>query len=537
MLDAGDWRAFIVPKFQGEPRLNKPPLIYWLQAGAVRLAAGPRTSTDPYFRHQIWAHRIPTLLGACFAALATWRLGVAMFGGSAGWLGALLLASSFVVMVDARQARVDEVLLATIALAQLALWRVWRGARRRRAVGRWVVMLWVCVALGVLAKGPVAPLVLGLTAITVSALTGEWRWLRQTKPVWGLAILALTVGPWVALVIHQVGWDVYWQRAIVDEIVRRGISASEGHRGPPGYHLVMLLLTLWPGLLAIGPAVLLAARRGLRWGTAEPAASGGGRPVRRYVRRGRAAELYCVAWIVPCWLVFELVGTKLPHYTLPMFPALGLLCGRALLAPRRCWRPVLASWIGRAAVWGWVFLSLAIGVGVPVALLWTGAALTAASVSIVAGGLVLSSAIAGAIWARRFVLAQALAVALAGLSIGGSLGTILPTHPRVWLSSQVAACIRQIDPGGDRPLAAADYHEESLVYLTAGRVERISWWGLPDWLERHPDGLAVLVTHEYLDVPGVRELARWRGYNYSNSRIQELVLVEADHDVTPASAD
>src|SRR3954469_22250603 len=58
-------RDFVVPRVQGRVRLNKPPLIYWLQSAVARVLAGDGLDA-------IWMYRVPSLLAAIAAVLATW---------------------------------------------------------------------------------------------------------------------------------------------------------------------------------------------------------------------------------------------------------------------------------------------------------------------------------------------------------------------------------------------------------------------------------------------------------------------------------
>jgi 4-amino-4-deoxy-L-arabinose transferase-like glycosyltransferase len=53
---------------------------------------------------------------------------------------------------------------------------------------------------------------------------------------------------------------------------------------------------------------------------------------RAWKERTDTALRFCLAWLVPAWVLFELIPTKLPHYVLPMYPALALICARSAIA-------------------------------------------------------------------------------------------------------------------------------------------------------------------------------------------------------------
>lgn len=532
MAAADHWRAYIVPRVDGEPRLNKPPLIYWLQAAAVEAFDVPASAqVGPTYLGGIWAYRLPSVVGAVVAVLVTWRLGLRMYAGSVGALAALLLGISAVVMFDVRQARVDQVLLACTAGAQWALWMIWRRRAEADGHGGWAALLWISLSLGVLTKGPLTPMVVALTALTLCVLTRDWRWLQRLRPGWGVPLCVALVSPWVIAVSMHVGWDrlaeVIWA-----ETLGRGMSAREGHFGPPGYYLVLLPVLFWPGSLALVPGLWRAVERGLRLRSTRDDACRG-RVARwrawwRARRLGTSAELFCLAWLVPNWIVFELAMTKLPHYVLPLFPALALLCARGLLAGGH-WRRLVRKSGGTATVWAWTGLSVVAGVGLPLVLvlllgqagvLASGAVVGLAFLAVGLSIVLLQSAARG-----RFVAVQMAAVGLATTMYLSVFQFVLPNLDPLWLSKRMADRIAAIDPDYERPLAAAGYHEESLIFLRRGRIERLDWWELSEWLSRHPRGLAVVSTGP-VSVPNVRTLAVVPGYNYSQGRWQTLELVE-----------
>ncbi|MBK7404895.1 MAG: glycosyltransferase family 39 protein [Phycisphaerales bacterium] len=159
-----------VPMLAGKARLNKPPLIYWLQAASAAACTGG----DP-LEDAIWMYRIPSLLAGIVTILATWRIGVSMFDPRAAWLGAALLAVAPVFVWEAHQARADMVMVACTTLATGQLWKIWHA--RGQVSGRTgslptpslrlsvssSLCLWLPTTLGILTKGPITPMVLLLT--------------------------------------------------------------------------------------------------------------------------------------------------------------------------------------------------------------------------------------------------------------------------------------------------------------------------------------------------------------------------------------
>ena len=124
-----------VPMVGGKPRLNKPPLIYWLQAASAAVFTGG----DP-LKDAIWMYRVPSLVAGLVIVLATWRIGCSMFDPRVGWVAACLLAVSPVFVWEAHQARADMVMVAWTVLGMGQFYNIWRTSGplsrpRRERVG------------------------------------------------------------------------------------------------------------------------------------------------------------------------------------------------------------------------------------------------------------------------------------------------------------------------------------------------------------------------------------------------------------------
>jgi 4-amino-4-deoxy-L-arabinose transferase-like glycosyltransferase len=559
MAEGSTLREWVVPMVQDRPRLNKPPLIYWLQAASVRALSDVVSSvpaaqgTAGRREDAIWMYRVPSLIAAIIAVLATWRLGRRMFDPRAACLGALLLAVCPLMIWESKQARADMVLLACTTVAMASLWRVHAAARHgtRRDYAA-AAVFWIAMTLGVLVKGPITPMVAGLCAVMLSLYgsvptlnAGSRRgsrfgWLRGLMPVPGTLLLVVSVGTWVGLVAREVGWNEYL-RLIADETLGRSVSAKEGHWGPPGYHLVALVLMFWPGVLLTGAAVGRAVGRGLPRVAEENSPRRGAvrRVVRAIVHRraGRGAELFCVAWVVPSWIVFELVGTKLPHYTLPLYPALALLSARAVFAARAGVLPAATTTGARVGFGIWTLVGLALAAA-PLTLWWVLATEAEQRLGVVAG---IGSLAAGAwvLWSHQclssplrrgkrghFVNAQLGGVVAAGV-VGVMLcGAVLPRLSRLWVSERVAAAIKVIDPELQRPLACVEYQEDSLIFNTHGVIRRLVPEQVDAFLLENPNALLVAPAEMLGQRTDVERLYEVEGFNYSNGKDVRIQIVQ-----------
>lgn len=531
--EAGQLRAgahaggLVVPMVQDRPRLNKPPLIYWLQSGAAFVLTGG----DPV-RDAIWMYRVPSVLGAIVACLATWRLGLLLVDARAAWLGAVLLGVCPLVVWDAHQARADQVLLACTTLAMWALTRIWT---RREAPASWgaSVGFWGAIGAGMLTKGPVTPMVVALTALGVCVITGEWKWLRRTRPAIGVVVLALVLAPWLIGAGQRVGWGLLGEIAF-DETLGRSSSAKEGHWGPPGYHLLLLAVLFWPGSML----TLVAFVRTWRLAVRLPENQDGWRSrVRTFPTRwrervvGRDAEVLLLAWVVPSWVVFELVSTKLPHYTMPLYPALALMSGAAVIdAARKAMdSDSFAKLRLGLRIWGAIGLVLCVALPVGVSLLgggWT--AIGAAAVG--AGACLLLIWRSAGSFDHHYVLkAQGAGVLAAVIFAWTFLQFVLPRARVVWITPRLLESIREASME-DAPVANVGYHEDSLIFATRGRAQRLGANEVPSWTRRHPGGVLIVPERSGVDLSA----SRWevfdtvQGFNYAGGRAERLELLRRD---------
>jgi 4-amino-4-deoxy-L-arabinose transferase-like glycosyltransferase len=253
-------------------------------------------------------------------------------------------------------------------------------------------------------------------------------------------------------------------------------------------HLVLIAILFWPGVLATASGVL----RGVRVGA--PARSPGDVWWKRLLSRrvGRASEAFLVAWLVPAWVFFELFGAKLAHYTMPLYPAVALLTARGLAAYIRARR-------GRHMDLGerlWLTLGLCITGGVLVlsvlganARHWAWGP-TAGLVGACAGALFMLVAWR-AVRRRQLGSAQAWGVIAGGCALGAFFGG---PAPKVLPGSETGAIMARVVQAKDwetRPIAS-EHAEDSMVFFTRGRVERLPPGGGAAWLDAHQNGIVVM---------------------------------------------
>ncbi|MBL8643855.1 MAG: glycosyltransferase family 39 protein [Rhodospirillaceae bacterium] len=307
MIETGDYAHI---RFQADPRDKKPIGAYWAQAASVNVMG--QTLTEP------WPYRIPSVLGVWLAVMVTaWAVGGAV-SGTAGFAAGAILATTLLTTVEAHLAKADALLLAMSAIVFAGLLRA-ATAQTVKPVLRYA--FWIALGVGVLIKGPILPVVLVL-ALTALFIADKNLPLNALQPVVGvpLALLVMLAWPIVTGLDEAIRAA---QTAFLQDLWPKLTGGQESHGAWPGAHLLMSLGTLWPWSLALPLAALAAWRE-----------------------RASPIVRVCTAWIVPFWLVLELIPTKLPHYTLPLFPAIAVLIASALSQ----WRPARVAMTGLAGL-------------------------------------------------------------------------------------------------------------------------------------------------------------------------------------------
>lgn len=198
MLRRDDW---ILPYFNGEPRLQKPPLNYWGAIAAHELAGAPREE-----RVSEVEARVPSAVGGVLMVLFTMLLARTLgFRPLAAALSGALLASSTAFLDWSHNAQPEMLYAGLCTLEVLGFAQAWVAAREGRSTWPGCLLAWTGAGLAVLAKGPLLPgfLLVGVALASWLARDGSPRPRRTLRPLVGLALVLAFVLPWVALVVHR----------------------------------------------------------------------------------------------------------------------------------------------------------------------------------------------------------------------------------------------------------------------------------------------------------------------------------------------
>lgn len=487
MIETGDYVRIMNGD---EPRNRKPIGIHWLQVPFALAAQAAGVATE----NPIWPYRLPSLLGGLVAVLAVQAFGQRLVGRRAALLAAGMLAASVILVTETHLAKTDAALLGATTLCMGLLARAYLapGALRWWQAGGF----WLALGAGILLKGPITPMVVGVTAATLVLWDRRAGWLRRLRPGWGVPVMVLVVLPWFAA-IGVATHGMFFQDAVGGDLGRKLASGDDAHGAPPGLHLLLLPLLAFPSSFAAVWAVPAAWRD-----------------------RADPATRFLLAWIVPCWLVFEIVPTKLPHYTLPLYPALFLLGAHAVLglpAVSRGWRRGLA-WVApgvAGAVLAGAALALPVTIG---ASAWVGVPVLAA--------------VAIMIWLAIRTDRPMGALAATPLFTLALLGWELPRAAPLWIAPQVERALVAAGRNGG-VAGAVGFHEPSLMFL-AGTSTAMLPTGQSGAQALAGGQVATVLVSERDEAAFAAEAARLgmaphafavvSGFNYSRGRRTVLTL-------------
>jgi 4-amino-4-deoxy-L-arabinose transferase-like glycosyltransferase len=504
MVESGD---FVDIRFQDEVRYKKPVGIYWLQALTVETAS---VLGLPRAQVRVWLYRVPSLAGAIGAVLLTYWTALAFVTRRGALLAGLVMCSSVLLGVEARLAKTDAMLLLATTAVMGAMARVYlswqRGDDPPHPPWTWPAIFWTALAGGILLKGPLILMFVALTIVTLAVLDRSAAWLWRLRPVWGLMWTLVLVLPWFVAIFLKAG-DTFFADSLGGDMLSKVASPQESHGAPPGLYFVLFWLTFWPGAALAGmatPAVWRARR--------EPGAQ------------------YLLAWLVPAWIVFELVITKLPHYVLPLYPAIAILIvgvlERGLLSR--------SAWIARGTAWWFVMPAIV-------------------SVAAVVGGMVLLRQpeflawpfAAGAVifglfawWlydhahAERSLLN---AIGASFLLVVCVYGVIVPSLAPLFPSVQIARALRSVQCVGPAA-AAAGFHEPSLVFMVGTSTVLTNGSGAADFLLQGSCRFALVEWREErafaqrAEAIGLRYNVATRidGYNFSQGRAISVAVFRSE---------
>jgi 4-amino-4-deoxy-L-arabinose transferase-like glycosyltransferase len=501
MIESGD---YIDIRFQDEVRYKKPVGIYWLQAAAVKTGAALGVSDA---HTTIWLYRLPSLFGAIGAVLLTYWAALAFVSRRIAYLAGVMMATSVLLSVEARLAKTDAMLLFCCVAAMGVMARAYLSQSLGRDVS-WghALLLWTAIALGILLKGPLILMIAGLAAVSLTIADRSARWLLRLRPAPGIIWVLLLVLPWFVAIMAKSG-DSFLQESVGQDLLSKVFQGQETHGAPPGYYLVLFWLTFWPA----APLAAIAA------------------PAVWRERRAPAAR-FLISWIVPSWIVFELVMTKLPHYVLPLYPAIAILIAREIEQRALSYNPHLV----RTTVM-WPIFAAVLPAGAIILLIWMRGQFGWVAWPFAAGAMIFG------FYAWRLYDVEGAERSLVRASIAAQLtiivvlGVAMPLMRPIFPSGQLAEMVSAA--GCRNPVvAAAGYHEPSLVFLVGTRTRLVDGAAAAEILRQGDCRLAIIESRQErafaqrAERNGLRYSLRGRleGFNTNGGRAANFAIYRSE---------
>ncbi|MEN6355654.1 MAG: glycosyltransferase family 39 protein [Armatimonadota bacterium] len=312
MLAGGD---YIVPTCNGVLFLDKPPLVYWMQAAGMRV-----------FGVNSLGARLPSILAALILVGFIVYVGSKLYDRRSGIMAGFILASAILTSALARMAVMDQMFALAIALSL--------GAFVLSYSGKWgrggYVLFWAAMGISTLIKGPAGMVVICLVVGAFLLMSREKRAVRQAVPLAGVLIFLAICLPWYILVQARTH-GAFAGEFFIHQNLQRAMGEDFCHNQPFYFYLPIFVVGFFPWSIFVP----------LAWMT-------------RVKRANADASLFMAVWMVVVIGVFSLSRSKLASYIYPMFPAAAILVGAM-------WAEVTASKkLGSVYKYSWVVLGVSV---------------------------------------------------------------------------------------------------------------------------------------------------------------------------------
>jgi 4-amino-4-deoxy-L-arabinose transferase-like glycosyltransferase len=353
-----------------------------------------------------------------------------------------------------------------------------------------------------------------MTCLVLLFSDRTWKIGKDLRFFFGLFIFLVIVLPWF-IAINQASGGAFVKKAFISDLLPKLIGGQESHGAPPGFYFFLFPLLFWPGsLFALGSLWPAGQRRSVN-----------------------DALRFSLAWIVPAWLMFELVPPKLPHYVLPAFPAIALATAHFLLDDNKDWTAYLKKQPFQAAKWFfivfWSVITVVLAGGIACLPVILGFGFSLVSLVPVLA-MILAMSGTYLFW-RHNELRRGMLMCLLGsfLLLAPTFSIIFPSLDALWLSREIAQAVKTANHEG-AVVAVVGYSEPSLVFYLGTDTTRFTGVeGAAQILREHPGSIAVVRNEDAENLTTAADQANMhlhkitsvRGYNYSKGKWLTMELL------------
>ena len=300
MIESNDYKEI---KFQEEYRSKKPPGIYWLHSVSVNTLSNIQSIINPSGiekNKNIWKYRIISSLAALASLFTMFYYGSRFLGKKIAFNSSLILGGALLFNIEAHIAKTDSVLLLLCLLTFFLLHKYYT-----KKVGLNFnynfFLLWGTISLGILVKGPILPIIFLLCISCLYIIDRKFNWILDMKPILGVLFVALFTSLWF-MILPSEQKNSFLLDSFVNDFFKKIISVQENHGGIIGLNFIFIWFLFFPFSIFLIPIIHYS-----------------------YKNFKNTHIKFLLAWICPYFLILEFIPTKLPHYALPVYPALAIL--------------------------------------------------------------------------------------------------------------------------------------------------------------------------------------------------------------------
>jgi 4-amino-4-deoxy-L-arabinose transferase-like glycosyltransferase len=446
MVLSGD---YVTPRDDFELYFEKPPLVYWANAASIRI-----------FGVNEFAVRLPATLFSVGQVVVTAALAETMFGAASGFFAALVLALSPLFFGFARFATLDPA-LAFFLTAALATFYI--AAREdsfsQPSARRWMLMSAAMLAMGTLAKGPIALLLAGAIALAWLATERRLREIVRMPLVWCGLIYAAIVLPW--FILMEARNPGFLRFFFIHEHLERYTTSSE-HGWGPWFFIPIVIGGMWPWIFFV-PLGWSAMR-------ADDALPNSAPDISR-----RSAASFLAIWFIVIFVFFSIPRSKLGSYILPALPPLAIVAGYGLARLRAVDDASRRRLFAAIAIAN-VLMAAAI-------LLFFGLSRAPISAALGSDGLLIAGVLAAGAIAMYALGRTATRVPSAIGALALAMLAIVPLSARIREDASSISTYRNlanaVQPylANNCTLASYRHYVQSLPFYTRNRETRVEYWG------------------------------------------------------------
>ncbi len=293
---------YIDISIEGVSRYKKPIGIYWLQSLSTKLF-----SNSPF--NEIWTYRIPSTFGILLSIIIIFIFTKKIFNKSIALLSCFFLSTSFLLISEMHQAKTDGVLFLCINICTLILLHnihFYSESKLRSSRELYKICFWLFFAFGVMIKGPIILIFIGFPILLFSILSRNIFLFKSIHTYYGYILFLIIVLPWFVL-ISKISEGRFWHESVINDLLNKVFSGQESHGFFPGYYSILLFLFMWPGCIFVVDATKKFFNK------------------RKQIHKSETKILFLICCFLPCFIFFELITTKLPHYVMPTYTSLSIL--------------------------------------------------------------------------------------------------------------------------------------------------------------------------------------------------------------------